>query len=525
MLRSKFLVAPLCLCLVTAAQAAIFSVNTTIDQTDAIPGDDICETAPGNRVCTLRAAIEETNALAGPDTVLVPEGAYALAIPGDLENGGLTGDLDVMDGLRIIGDDQSSTILEGAGLDRLLDIDPGGAGITVEISRMTIRGGTLLHNEDIGSTLGGGGGVLVRGGTVQLTNVTLRDNQINNLIQAGGGIWNRGHLTLTNCLVTGSRAYHAGGIANVESGVLTIANSAVSGNTAFGAIGTGGGIFNLSVATLVNTTISGNVSSQSNCGGIQNMNLLGLANVTFSNNGAFRFGGALCNQGAMEVGNSLFASNVASGVANNCRLDGGTVTSDGYNLEDLDTCGLAGTGDMISTNPVLGPLQDNGGSIPTHALLPGSPAIDTGHPAGCVDFTSFPATLTTDQRGQLRPLDGNRDRTARCDIGAYEFDRHDVRGVAASAEPFRITWSALPGASGYTVYRGTVSGLRSGDYGSCQTMNGDLTVTQLQDATVPPPGEILFYLVAARVNDEEWTLGYDSFGLERILQAGAHCPG
>ena len=68
----------------------------------------------------------------------------------------------------------------------------------------------------------------------------------------------------------------------------------------------------------------------------------------------------------------------------------------------------------ISIRPdVMDPLADNGGFTHTHALLPGSPAIDTGSPTVC------PAT---DQRGITRPIDGDWDWVPRCDMGAYEYE-------------------------------------------------------------------------------------------------------
>src|SRR5262245_61853071 len=84
-------------------------------------------------------------------------------------------------------------------------------------------------------------------------------------------------------------------------------------------------------------------------------------------------------------------------------------------------CTFIGGGVTVS-NPLLGPLQNNGGPTQTHALLSRSPAIDTGNPNGCRDqFDQFGALLLKDQRGLRRTVDGNGDGTARCDIGAYEF--------------------------------------------------------------------------------------------------------
>ncbi|MEW5985921.1 MAG: choice-of-anchor Q domain-containing protein, partial [Chloroflexota bacterium] len=80
-------------------------------------------------------------------------------------------------------------------------------------------------------------------------------------------------------------------------------------------------------------------------------------------------------------------------------------------------------GDQIGTSsspidPLLGPLQDNGGPTFTHTLLSGSPAIDMGHPAGCTDQRQN--VLTVDQRGETRPADGDGNGTATCDVGAFE---------------------------------------------------------------------------------------------------------
>jgi hypothetical protein len=91
------------------------------------------------------------------------------------------------------------------------------------------------------------------------------------------------------------------------------------------------------------------------------------------------------------------------------------MTSDGYNLSSDHTCRFEGIGDLNNTDPNLGPLQDNGGPTKTMALLPGSPAIDTGNPDGCSD--SQGNLLKSDQRGMPRP---DKDDSGGCDRGAYE---------------------------------------------------------------------------------------------------------
>jgi hypothetical protein len=118
-------------------------------------------------------------------------------------------------------------------------------------------------------------------------------------------------------------------------------------------------------------------------------------------------GCGICVNGRLEIGNTILnASASGPNISNN----GGTVTSHGYNVSSDDGGGyLTGPGDQINTDPMLGPLQDNGGPTFTHELLPGSPAIDAGDP-------SFAAPPFYDQRGP----DFWRVRNNRVDIGSFE---------------------------------------------------------------------------------------------------------
>jgi hypothetical protein len=128
-------------------------------------------------------------------------------------------------------------------------------------------------------------------------------------------------------------------------------------------------------------------------------------NTTMSNNGV-----EIQNFNApvvVTIGNSIF--NVSPGGYSFVN-DFGTVTSNGYNVSSDDGGGyLNATGDQINTNPLLGPLQDNGGPTFTHALLPGSPAINTGD-------SSFTPPPLYDQRGP----GFNRVRNGRLDVGSFE---------------------------------------------------------------------------------------------------------
>jgi CSLREA domain-containing protein len=377
------------------AYAATFTVDSTADVVDAIPGDGTCATAGGD--CTLRAAIQETNALAGADTVNLPSDTYSLTIPGADEDAAATGDLDITDDLTITGADAATTIIDGRSRDRVFHISPLSIGTAAQISGVTIRNGREVYGGHVGFD-GSGGGIHNSRGDLTLADSTVTENWAD---LGGGGITNSGSsATLTNVTVSGNPAAAGGGVHN--NGTLTMTNVTVSGNSAT-EVGTGygGGIFNeFAGGALTNVTVSGNTAA-SGGGGISNIQgSITLTNVTLSGNTAPYYGGGISNFGDLTLANAIVANSSSGG---DCY---GIVISAGHNLDSDSTCGLAAVGDLPNTDPLLGPLQDNGGLTFTHALLPTSPAIDAG------DDTACPAT---DQRGAVRP------QGAACDIGAYEF--------------------------------------------------------------------------------------------------------
>ena len=131
-----------------------------------------------------------------------------------------------------------------------------------------------------------------------------------------------------------------------------------------------------------------------------------ITNSTFSDNVSIN-GGNICDHWHGPAW-QYHPENRISGA--NIFVLGGTVTSHGYNISDDNGAGLlTGPGDQINTDPMLGPLQDNGGPTLTQALLPGSPAINAGDP----NFTPPPLY---DQRGSpfVRVFNG------RIDIGSFE---------------------------------------------------------------------------------------------------------
>jgi hypothetical protein len=206
---------------------------------------------------------------------------------------------------------------------------------------------------------------------------------------------------ITNSSITGNpgRAiYSDTGRANCGNScpvTVSITNSTISGN--------GGGVYNstLSDTVVSNSTISDNASGISNDLVSRGSSVF---NSTMSNNGVEL---SVTGPSPLNIANTLFK--VSAG-GHSIISDGGTVHSFGYNLSSDDGGGyLNGTGDQINTDPLLGPLQDNGGPTFTHALLPGSPAINAGDP-------NFIGPPDYDQRGPGY----DRVRGGRIDVGSFE---------------------------------------------------------------------------------------------------------
>ena len=289
-------------------------------------------------------------------------------------------------------------VLSGAlAITQNLDIEGPGAGI------LTISGGHFYQVFNVEQNL-----------TVTIAGVTIANGNSD----TGGGIYNRGTLTLTNCALAGNSAEYAGG-AITNEGTLTMTNCTISGNSveSFGAGGmySGGGIFSGGKLTVADCTISGN-SATDDGGGIAGNGNVTVTNSTLSGNSASD-GGAISVGGSVTLANTIIAPKTAT---NGADVDG-AVTSLGYNLigDSSGASGFAAT-DLLNVDPLLGPLQNNGGPTETMALLPGSPAIA----AGSVGL--IPSGITTDQRGFPRIVNGF------VDIGAFEVQVYTVLSTADS---------------------------------------------------------------------------------------------
>ncbi len=264
----------------------------------------------------------------------------------------------------------------------------------------------------------------------------------------GGGIYNRGQLTLDSVAVRDSEAVlHGGGILNYSTGTLELISSTVDGNVA----GTGGGISGLVITsgealTITSSTISNNTSSGSS-GGLAISGTSGgaasevlITNSTFSGNDAASSAGAIRSQTNIEltIVNSTIHDNSAASQAGGIYPHTGTTTllhntiiagnhtnsyatwSDALAVTAYDSnssnnlIGIRhysiGISDGVNGNqmgtsaspidPLLAELDDYGGPTRTHGLLTGSLAIDAGNDAIAATYGT-----TVDQTGVSQQYD------------------------------------------------------------------------------------------------------------------------
>ena len=287
----------------------------------------------------------------------------------------------------------------------LLTAVSGGGTVTFKCSgtitltaTITILADTTIDGTGQNVTVNGGDAVQVlivpAGVKLSLKKIIIANGSS---ISVGGGTFNQGALTVTSVTFSGNKAFGGGGIFNDYQATLNLSNSTLADNIAQS---DGGGLSN-SQATLIvtNSTFSGNSAGYYGGGvfsGVPSASWPSVSNSTFFGNSAQFGGGGIWDVfGVLTLRNTILANSLSGGDCAPSRIDGGG------NLDTDGTCG--GT----TSDPFLGPLQNNGGPTQTMAISMASPAFAGANPANC------PAT---DQRGVLRP------QFLSCDIGAYEFD-------------------------------------------------------------------------------------------------------
>lgn len=350
-------------------------------------------------------------------------------------------------------------------------------------------------------------------GNLTITNSLITTNKG----EYGGGIYNGGNLTIANSTITANESVSVGGGIYSYSGSLQLDKVLISNNNAFtsgGSGGFGGGgiaIISVTSATITNSTISGNVLNGSFYGAgvyVDEGNLT-ISNTTVSANKAGD--GIYVSTGTLHVDNSTITANTRSAIRTlfgdvfthnsilagngwvgigwdgDCVVEqgyGGTFTSLGYNLIGNATalCQLApATGDKVGSstapiNPRLTPLGQYGGSVPIHALMAGSPAINAGSPA--TPGSGGTACQALDQRGVTRPVG------ARCDIGAVEGSAALVNSIKrASTNPtsarfvkYTVTFTEPVTGVDLTDFKLTKTGMTGGSLTSISGSGAVYTV-------------------------------------------------
>ena len=384
-----------------------YRVDSLADAPDANPGDSKCERAvsleseagaPPDGLCTLRAAVMESNASIWPDTVEVPNGLYQLTLAGG-------GSLPITDGVKIQGSGASNTIIDGQGRGMVFHVQSEG----LELNNLTVQGGNSQVGGGIQIDAGtsefheivirqneaftGGGGLSVNNGaTVRIHRSAIIDNFATGAF--GGGIWNGGELWVYDSTIANNDSNRAGGIRN--DGEMNLRNTTVSGNLAHSPEAGTGGIYQGGFAVLNNVTLTNNTGAGNEAG-------------------ANRGGGIQIGNGKITVvKNSIIAGNHGGIGPNDCV---GELSGDSkYNLiGDTTECTIPShlSTFLLNVDPLIGPLTTaNGGPTQTHLPSGNSPVLEAGYqfPPPAVDGCEV-----RDQRGVPRPQG-----TGRCDMGAVE---------------------------------------------------------------------------------------------------------
>ena len=317
----------------------------------------------------------------------------------------------------------------------------------------TVTGG----NDD--KLLGHGGGMY----NSNCTNLSVNNCTFSgNYGRSGGGMYNySSNTTVTYCTFSGNESYfEGGGMFNDQCGSLTVTGCTFSGNRA----NQGGGMYSNTCSSFItNCTFSGNSAHNDNNtgsnygGGLSIVNgTSSVTNCTFWNNSATNNGNAiLTNQAVVTLTSCLLWDPFGDTHREIQNLWGGET-----NFTYCLVRGWDGGGTNINpADPVLGPLADNGGPTKTHALLPGSPAIDAGNPV---------ITLTIDQRGVTRPQAGGYD------MGAFELATFTISGTITAWGNVGIAGAVLSYTDG-TAKTATTDG--SGNYSFFVSTNWSGTVT------------------------------------------------
>jgi len=414
-----------------------FDVNSLADEDDEAPGDGRCSALlPGNlHACTLRAAMDETMSSlpAARHLIRVPAGTIRLAIPVCGRS------------FDVVGAGRDATVIEAANGDGIFDCGNSPAAGDVAFEKLSMQGaarailtqsgdGALYlskvafrHNSDgiakqgpgplviteclfesNTAPMGGAALTIYSSSSSSITRSVFNDNVA---VGALGGAIVQGRTGLLHVADTSfSRNSARGGGAIFSVGPLTVSRVLFADNEATGVAGSpnprGGALLCVGncVAALTNSTITGRSGSGGNAVFCDASSSVSLRFCTIAGNRTPLASAPAVTGAAITVESCILANNTDGSGSASCAPE---VRSLGHNISDTAAtdCQLSGVGDLISTDPRLGPLASHGGPTQTMPLLSGSAALDAAQGSACPP---------TDQRGVARPMG------PACDIGAFE---------------------------------------------------------------------------------------------------------
>jgi CSLREA domain-containing protein len=378
-------------------QRVDYAVTSTADAPDANPGNGVCLSTIGG--CTLRAALMEAGAQNTPIIITIPEGVFNVNIPGEDDDLGVTGDLDVIalesEGRILLGQGPDKTVIRSSGVERVFDLD--GSSLyrsSVGLFGMRIEGGDTVHTGDDSSAFNGGGARFSFPRMLTIDRVWFDRNTSGS---SGGGLHvlqGSGPVRITRSAFTRNYAKRDGGGLSLGQGKnMSVSSSLFADNVADDA---GGGIDAYNTAGRVEVSWS-----------------------TVTRNYAGTQGGGFYLHGNEIIGSLIVADNLSGHAfsAHDCLTGPDGAVSSGYNLigaVSMARCLLTGdpTGNVIGTPVTLSSVSMAGTDIPYATPQPGSIAVGAVSATRCKRGAGL--YERDDQLDHVRPVNDT------CTVGAIE---------------------------------------------------------------------------------------------------------
>ncbi len=399
-----------------------------------------------------------------------------------------SGELVITNDLTITGPGATNLTVSGNNASRVFFLN----NVTAAISGLTVSHGRFSEEAR--------GAIQNASGSLTISNCAVIGNVSDAFYNIGSGISNEGELTVVNSIVSnnsGANCFGAGISSGFSARALKLINCTIAGNSGESAAG----VFVYGGSCLItNTTVSGNVAWGSGAwatsygagisfvrGGpfwLCNSTVTGNSNMV---NNTFA-GSIFVTTGTLNLRSSIVAGNGGRVIYPDLGAWGSLVSQDFNLIGNTNGASITGvtTHNIYGQDPLLGPLADNGGATPTHALLPGSPAIDHGSNGG----------LATDQRGQLRGFNFSLyyDAEDGSDIGAYELQERAQTGPVFTVNTTDDAEDGVPGIAHCSLreaiaaananadtntidFAVAVPSLHAGVTGTITLTNGQLTIT------------------------------------------------